>query len=100
MSDSRSTSRGTRGIHLPRAAGLLLAIPVLLALGVASIVVFFVAVIVVFLAPFLRSRRYETLEPPPESGTITLDPGAYRTVPGTGADAERSPAVRAPRPGR
>jgi hypothetical protein len=107
MSDGRSTRGGTRVIHLSRAAGLLFAIPVLLALGVATIVVFFVAVVAVFLAPLLRSDGHEvhdSHESPPEGGTVTLDRTAYRTMPGDVTDSEHdraaTPVTRMLPPGR
>jgi hypothetical protein len=96
VSDRRTTRGGTRVIRVPRAAGLLLVIPVLLALGVASVVVFFVAVAALFLAPLRRLGGHEAHDsqaPPPEGGTITLDRTAYRTVPGRAADPERNLAV-------
>jgi hypothetical protein len=89
VSDNGSTRHGMRVIRVPRAAALLLAIPVLLALGVASIVVFFVAIAAVFCAPLLRSNGHKAHESPPENGTITLDRTAYRTVEGDVPDAER-----------
>jgi len=86
---------------------LLLVIPVLLALGVATVVVFLVALAAMFLAPLRRSAGREARnahESPPEGGTITLGRSAYRAVPGSGRGRERNRAVtpitRALPPGR
>ena len=83
-----------RVFHVPRAAALLLAIPVFLALGIASLAVFLVAVAALFLAP-LHRRRHEESRSAAEGDTITLDQGAYRTVPDDVAGLE---GVRAANP--
>jgi len=79
-----------RVIQLPRAVALLLVVPVLLALGVATMVALVVAVGAMILAPFLvrRPRAAATSDLSPEHETITLERDAYRT---TGSDADGTP---------
>lgn len=72
-----------RVIRVPRGAAVLLAVPVLLALGVASVAALAIAAGVLILAPLLRGRRIRSAFSPersPEGDTITLDPSAYRAV--------------------
>ncbi|HEY2388266.1 MAG TPA: hypothetical protein VGK30_14990 [Candidatus Binatia bacterium] len=77
------TFHTVRIVRVPRAAAFVLAVPVLLALGVASVAAFAIAGAALFvgplLAPLLRGRRVAP-EHTPEEGTITLDPSAYRKV--------------------
>lgn len=84
----RPAFHGVRVIRVPRGAAVLLAVPVLLALGVASVAVFVIAAGALVLTPLLRGRRMRpglSPERSPEGDTITLDPSAYRAVdPATG----------------
>ncbi len=87
-----------RVARVSRTAGLLLAIPVLLALGVASAVALLVGVVAVLIAPLLR-RNVGAREPTPEGDTITLEREAYRSTSGNDESAwahrasERLPAT-------
>ena len=65
-------------VRLPRGIGVVLAIPLFLALGVASVAAFLVAVSALVLAPLLRGRARET--PRGDRETIVLDRDAYRHV--------------------
>jgi hypothetical protein len=70
-----------RVVRLPRGAGVLLAIPVLLAFGVATLAAFVIGLATILVAP---RRRARTADPPEaadhDERTIVLDPGAYRRV--------------------
>jgi len=90
MSDPQGTQPPFRTFHtvrvvrVPRAAAFVLAVPVLLALGVASVAAFAIAGAVLFtgplLAPLLRGRRGGPERSSEGGDTITLDPSAYRKV--------------------
>jgi len=101
MSDPQGTQPPFRTFHtvrvvrVPRAAAFVLAVPVLLAFGVASVAAFAIAGVALFAGPLLgalllRGRRVVPERSPEGGDTITLDPGAYRTVP-------EPPPVEAPR---
>jgi hypothetical protein len=78
------TFHTVRVVRVPRAAAFILAIPVLLALGVASVAAFAVAGVALFAGPLLgsllRGRRVVSERAPEGGDTITLDPSAYRKV--------------------
>lgn len=78
----RGPLRGrVRVVRLPRGAGVLLAIPVFLALGVAALAAFLVGLAAILLAPRRRGRTPATPEATEHDGrTIVLDPAAYRRV--------------------
>jgi hypothetical protein len=73
-----------RVVRVPRAAAFILAVPVLLALGVASVAAFAIAGIALFAGPLLgsllRGRPAVPERSPAGGDTITLDPSAYRKV--------------------
>ncbi len=89
------TFRTTRVVHVPRGAALLLAIPVMLALGVAGILVFLAGLAGIMLAPLLRRRPGQTRSDGEEHETIILDRAAYHTVGPAGEDA--APAITSSR---
>jgi hypothetical protein len=65
-----------RIVRLPSGVGLLLAIPLFLVFGVASVAALLVAVSAVVVAPLFRSRGRAA--PRDERDTIVLDRDAYR----------------------
>jgi hypothetical protein len=77
------TLHTVRVVRMPRAVAFVLAVPVLLALGVASVAAFAIAGAALFAGPILarllRGRRVGT-EHAGGDDTITLDPSAYREV--------------------
>ena len=98
-----STSREERGaLQVPRSMGLLVAVPVVLALGAATIATFLVGVTALVIAPRVRGRsawrghrrRSGHTRPGGHERTITLDPSAYRTRDHAAAN-ERGASTRA-----
>jgi hypothetical protein len=77
-SGSRPTHGRIRVVRLPSGAGLLLAIPLFLAVGVVSVAALLVAVSAVVVAPWFRGRGRAT--PRGDRDTIVLDRDAYRHV--------------------
>lgn len=86
---TRSTRSSVRVIRLPRAVGAVLAIPILLAIGAASLAALLVGGAALFLTP--RFRRHGHGAQDPDGATITLGPEAYRRTDETRAllDDER-----------
>lgn len=78
--DPRLGVRVTRVVRVPPAAALLLAVPVLLALGVASVVVFVVAAVALIAAPLRRGIGRGTRASREDDDAIVLDPSAFRAV--------------------
>jgi hypothetical protein len=74
----RNAPSGVRVIRLPRVAGVLLAVPLLFALGAVSLAAFFVGVSALVLAPRLRRRGRDAHHP--DGRTVTLERGAYRRI--------------------
>jgi hypothetical protein len=101
--DSRTARHEPRVLRVPRAMGFAIAIPVVLALGAATVTTFLVGVAAVLIAPRLRRRTAWPNGRTRRSGrTITLDRSAYRT--GGREDAEehgtaaRTFPIAVPRP--
>lgn len=69
---------GVRVIRLPRAAGVVLAIPILFALGAVSLAALVVGVSALVLAPRLRGRGRDAHRP--DGRTVTLERSAYRRI--------------------
>jgi hypothetical protein len=75
---AHAAPRGVRVVQLARGAGLLLAVPMVLALGAASVATFIIGATALVLAPHLRGRG--AARDGTRQRTITLGRGAYRRL--------------------